>query len=203
MSTTDTQPTPEQPTPDELTPQDEAMLSRIGHAWWLVLIMGLVSLIVGIFVLVYPIAAVRLVAVIFGIWLLVSGIFQLAQSFDSALETTARVLGAISGVLGIILGIICFDSVEDRITLLVLFIGIWWIMRGVMQLVAGAGTGSGNGVLIFLGILGILAGIVVLVWPITSLEVLTIMAGIWLVVLGVFEVLASFRVRSLNNKPAA
>ena len=51
------------------------------------------------------------------------------------------------------------------------------------------------------GILGIIAGVVVLVWPIGSLTVLTVVAGIWLVVLGLFEIIASFRVRSLNKKP--
>ncbi len=207
MSTTGSIPKPDQPAapPSETAPaaqEAEAALSRIGHAWWLVLLLGLISVIVGGLVLWQPFDAVRVAAIFFGLWLLISGIFQLAQSFDKRLETTARVLGAISGLLGIILGIICFDSVEDRISLLVLFIGLWWIVRGVLQLVIGA-SDTGNGFVIFLGLLGIMAGIVVLVWPIASLEVLTVMAGIWLVVLGLFEILASLRIRSINNKETA
>ncbi len=187
-----------------LTPEEQvaarAALDRLGHAWWLVLLLGAVSLIAGILIFVHPFVAIRAAAVILGIWLLISGVFQLVQSFDRELETVARVLSAVSGVIGIILGIICFDSVEDRIALLTLFIGIWWIIRGVMQLVVGTGLDGGSGLFVFLGILGILAGVVVLVWPIASLAVLAIVAGLWLIVLGVVEVIAALRLRSVRRQ---
>ncbi len=187
-----------------LTPEEQAearaVLDRLGHAWWLVLLLGVVSLVAGVLIFFHPFAAIRVAAIILGIWLLVSGVFQLAQSFDRGLETVARVLSAVSGVIGIVLGIICFDSVEDRITLLTLFIGIWWIIRGVMQLVVGSDLDGGNGFMIFLGVLGILAGVVVLVWPIASLAVLAIVAGLWLLVLGVVEIIAAFRLRSIRKQ---
>lgn len=181
----------------------KAALDRIGSSWWLVLILGVVTVIVGVIVFLHPFAAVRVAAVILGIWLLISGVFQLLQSFDRSLEPAARSLSAISGVLGIILGIICFESVENRLELLVLFIGLWWIIRGVMQLVVGAGAGEGGGFLIFLGILGVVAGIVVLIWNIASLAVLALVVGIWLLVLGVAEIISAFRVRALHKKAEA
>ncbi len=208
MSTPDTGSTTDQPTAYEVAAdaQLESMLSKVGHAWWLIALLGLISIIVGILVLIRPFEAVRIAAIIFGIWLLVSGILQLVQSFDNKLDATSRILSVISGLLGIVLGVICFNSVQDRISLLILFIGLWWIIRGVMQLVTGASGASGagsSGMFIFTGILGILAGIVVLTWPITSLEILTVMVGIWLIVLGVFEVVVSIRVRSIDKKLVA
>jgi len=183
--------------------QMQSILNRIGHAWWIVLILGLVSLLAGILVFMHPFGAIRVAAVILGVWLLVSGVFQLVQSFDRGMESVARVLSAVSGVIGIVLGIICFDSVEDRIALLTLFVGIWWIIRGVMQLVVGSSAEGGNGLLVFVGLVGILAGIVVLVWPIVTLTVLAVVVGLWLMVLGVLEVIASLRVRSLKNRAGA
>lgn len=176
----------------------QAILERIGRAWWLVLALGVISVIVGAIVLVRPFTAVNVAAIIFGIWLLVSGVIQLAQAFNSRLETVARVLNAITGVIGIILGILCLESVENRISLLILFIGIWWIMRGIVQIVVGA-SAKGGGVAVFLGVVGLIAGIVLLVWPIETLTVLTVVVGIWLLVLGLFEIIAAFRVRSLNK----
>ena len=179
--------------------EQKALLDRIGRAWWVVLLLGIISLIVGVVVLVRPFTAVNVAAIIFGIWLLVSGVIQLAQAFDKQLETISRVLNAITGVIGIVLGLICLDSAEDRIALLTLFIGIWWIMRGIVQIAVGA-SDQGGGVVIFLVIIGIIAGGVVLIWPIASLTVLTLVVGIWLVVLGIFEIIASFRVRSLKKQ---
>lgn len=182
---------------DTIVVDQESMLAAVGKAWWLILILGLVSLVVGIIVLIRPFTAVNVAAIIFGIWLLVSGIFQLVQAFNSRLETMARVLNAITGVIGIILGIICFESVENRIALLILFIGIWWILRGIMQIIIGATRTEGGGIDIFLGIVGLIAGVIVLVWPIGSLAVLTLVVGVWLIVLGIFEVIAAFRTKSL------
>lgn len=189
---------------DELTPEERTqasqLLNRIGHAWWLVLILGSVSLIAGIIIFVRPFAAVRVAAIILGIWLLLSGILQLIQSFDRELDTVARVLSAMSGVIGIILGIVCFDSVQDRLAVLVLFIGLWWIIRGVMQLVVGSSVEGGSGFLILLGFLGIMAGIVVLVWNIATLAVLAVVVGIWLMALGIVEIVASLRIRSIHKQ---
>ncbi|MBP7972339.1 MAG: DUF308 domain-containing protein [Candidatus Nanopelagicales bacterium] len=208
MSTTDASSQPngsggaEAVTDDSLTAGDKQILADIGASWWLVLFLGVVSVIVGGIILAQPFAAVRVAALIFGIWLLVSGIFQLAQSFDRRIETTGRVLGAVSGIIGIVLGIVALKSVDNRIELLILFIGIWWIMRGIMQLIVGSGKG-GSVFYVFLGLLGIFAGIVVLVWPIKSLAVLTAVAGIWLLVLGIFEIISSFMIRSAAKKVAA
>ena len=190
---------------DDLTPvQKQELVSAIAHSWWLVLGLGVISVIVGGLVLWQPFTTVRVAAVIFGLWLLVGGIFRLAQSLDQQLDTTGRVVSAISGLVGIVLGIVCFQSVEDRISLLVLFIGIWWILGGLMQLIVSAGGrgGPSDGFGIFLGLLGILAGIVVLVWPIGSLSVLVVIAGIWLLVLGLVQIFVAFRVRSLANRTA-
>lgn len=179
---------------------EKALLNRIGKAWWLVLLLGVISVLVGILVLIRPFTAVNVAAIIFGIWLLVSGVFQLAQAFNSKLETVTRVLNAITGVIGIVLGIICLESVQNRISLLILFIGIWWIMHGIVQIVGGASGQAGGGWAVFSGVLGLIAGIVVLIWPINSLAVLTLVAGVWLIVLGIFEIIASFRVKSLATK---
>lgn len=195
----------------ELTPEDQeevrTILAHLGAAWWLVLILGLVSVIVGGLVLWQPFTAVFVAAIFFGVYLLVSGVLQLIMSFDHGLETGARVLSAIAGVIGIVLGIICLESVRNGIELLILFIGIWFILRGVLQLFTAAaqpsGKGSNKGLLVFLGVLGILAGAIVLLWPINSLAVLVIMAGIWLIVLGIFEVISALRIRSLRNQAAS
>ena len=191
----------EQGTQDAQNDVDEVM-SRLGSSWLMPLGMGVISIIIGILIIAYPVGVVRIAAVILGIWLLLSGVVQLVMAFDSRQNTTNRVLSAITGVLGIGLGILAFQSLTNRIELLVLFIGLWWLMRGFVVLFAGAGSRSAgsNGWAIFAGILGIIAGIVVLVYPISSLGVLVVFTGIWLIVLGVVEILAAFMLKGKLKK---
>ena len=191
----------EQGAQDAQNDVDEVM-SRLGSSWLMPLGMGVISIIIGILIIAYPVGVVRIAAVILGIWLLLSGVVQLVMAFDSRQNTTNRVLSAITGVLGIGLGILAFQSLTNRIELLVLFIGLWWLMRGFVVLFAGAGSRSAgsNGWAIFAGILGIIAGIVVLVYPISSLGVLVVFTGIWLIVLGVVEILAAFMLKGKLKK---
>lgn len=179
----------------------ESLIRRLGRAWWLVLVLGIVSVVVGVLVFLHPFTAIYVAAIIFGIWLVVTGVVQLIQAFATGLDAASRTLCAISGVLGIVLGLICFHSVGDRLELLVLFIGISWVIRGVTQVFAGA-EAWGDGLTIFLGVVGILAGIIVLVWNIDSLPVLAVVTGIWLVVLGAIEIVSAFRIRALSTRVA-
>lgn len=195
-------PNPDQEAAAAAQAEADEVMAKLGSSWLMPLSIGLVSIIFGILILAFPIGAVRVAAVFLGIWLLISGVVQLVIAFDSKQNTTNRILSAITGVLGIALGIIAFQSLTNRIELLVLFIGLWWLMRGFVVLFSGAGSRSAgsNGWAIFAGVLGIIAGIVVLTWPIGSLGVLVIFAGMWLIILGLFEVLAAFALRGRIKK---
>jgi uncharacterized membrane protein HdeD (DUF308 family) len=58
---------------------------------------------------------------------------------------------------------------------------------------------QGRGWTVVLGLLSIAAGIVVLVWPGISLVTLAVVLGIWLVILGVMEIVLAFQLRSLGR----
>jgi uncharacterized membrane protein HdeD (DUF308 family) len=63
-------------------------------------------------------------------------------------------------------------------------------------------TMPGRGWQIFLGAIALLAGIVMLGSPLESLEILTEIVGIWLIVIGVFEIVSSFGIRSASKRAA-
>jgi len=63
-------------------------------------------------------------------------------------------------------------------------------------------TAPGRGLQIFLGLLSVVAGFVVLLYPINSLSVLAVVGGIWMIVLGVAEVFGAFRVRGAARRLA-
>ena len=58
----------------------------------------------------------------------------------------------------------------------------------------------GRGWQIFLGAIALLAGIVMIGSPLESLEILTEIVGIWLIVIGTFEIVSSFGIRSASKR---
>ncbi|MEW2300335.1 HdeD family acid-resistance protein [Streptomyces sp. NPDC006655] len=182
----------------EAEPPFEGPLHALAQAaWQTILVTGIASLILGILVLVWPGASLLVAGVLFGIYLLVSGVFQLVAAFGTHKTTSLRVLAFISGALSILLGLFCFRGPLESILLLALWIGIGWLIRGITQTIAAVHDPAmpARGWMIFLGIVTFIAGIVLIVSPFKSVAVLTLVAGIWLVVVGIVEIVSSFGLR--------
>ncbi|MEU4808855.1 HdeD family acid-resistance protein [Nocardia fluminea] len=165
--------------------------------WQTVLVTGLLAVVLGIIVLVWPGPSLLVAGILFGIYMVVSGIFQLIAAFTHLPSTSFRVLSFISGVLSLIIGVFCFRDDLTSIVLLGLFIGISWLFRGVAVLFAAISESGvpGRGWQIFYGIISALAGVVLIVWPISSLATLVWVVGIFLIVIGVMEVITAFGIR--------
>lgn len=171
------------------------LLSRA--AWQTVLFTGIASLILGVLVLVWPGASLLAAGVLFGLYLVISGVLQLAAAFGTHRRTSLRVLAFISGAVSILLGLFCFRGPLQSVLLLALWIGIGWLFRGVTQIVAAAHdpTMPARGWQIFLGAVTVVAGIVLIDSPVESATVLMLVGGWWLVVVGVVEIVTSVRLR--------
>ncbi|MGW3203649.1 HdeD family acid-resistance protein [Streptomyces sp. NPDC001135] len=182
----------------EPEPPFEGPLHALSRAaWQVVLVTGIASLILGILVLVWPGASLLAAGVLFGLYLLISGIFQLVAAFGTHKTTSLRVLAFISGALSILLGLFCFRGPMQTILLLALWIGIGWLVRGITQTLAALHDPRtpARGWQIFLGIITFIAGIVLIDSPFRSVAVLTLVGGIWLVVVGITEIVTAFGIR--------
>jgi uncharacterized membrane protein HdeD (DUF308 family) len=103
-----------------------------------------------------------------------------------------RTMFLFRGIAAILFGIIALVWPNLTLTVLVLLFGIFAVISGITAVAAALrGRGlPGWGLLLFEGILGILAGVVALVWPgITALAFLYLLAA-WAIITGIMEFLA-------------
>jgi uncharacterized membrane protein HdeD (DUF308 family) len=100
----------------------------------------------------------------------------------------------------VILGILAFRHFGQgyAILLLAIWIGIGFILRGVTAVAFQFGDRGfpGRGWAIFFGVISIIAGVVVLAYPFDSIVTLALVVGVWLVILGVVEMISGFGMRS-------
>ena len=174
----------------------------VPHLWKSVLLTGILSVVLGVMVLAWPNATLVVAAIFFGAYLLVTGISQVFHAFTLHISGGGRALLFISGAASLVLAVLCFRSIGDSILLLAIWIGIGFIFRGVATAAAAIsdpGT-PGRGWEIFIGIVTLIAGIIVLAYPFASLPTLIWVTGIWLVVIGVMEIIASLGIRKAGNE---
>ena len=173
------------------------------HLWKSTLISGLLAVILGALILFLPGKTLLLAAILFGAYLLVSGIMQVVFAFSLHVSAGGRILLFVSGAASLILAVLAFRHFGEgyAILLLAIWIAIGFIFRGVATTVSAIQdpTLPGRGWEIFFGLVSLAAGIVMLAWPDLSLVTLFWVAGIWLVVTGFFEIGASFAIRKATR----
>ena len=168
---------------------------------------GLLAVILGAVILAWPGPSILVTSGLFGAYLLVSGVAMVVLGFSLPVASAAsRFLSVISGVASVVLGILAFKHFGEgyAVLLLAIWIGVGFIVRGVTVMATAIADKQfpGRGWAIFFGIVSVLAGFVVLAYPFGSIVTLALVAGIWLVVLGVAEIISGFGMRSDAKKVA-
>jgi len=186
---------------------DPLGIGRIGRHWGLLVVFGVITVAAGLCAVLWPGITLLAAAVVFGVQLIVAGVYRLVAAFATAEVTSGtRVLLALLGVLSLIVGLYAVRHVLLTIIVLALLLGIFWIVNGVIEIFTAGSHREmhGRGWRVAMGILSIVAGIIVLTTPAISLLVLVVVLSIWLIMFGVLEVSLGLRLRSARRAgPAA
>jgi len=131
---------------------------------------------------------------------LVSGFAGVAMAFTLPESAGMRVMLFISGVLSVILAVLCLRNFGNPypVLLLSIWIGVSFIVQGfsIVAVAISYKALPSRGWYGFLGVLSVIAGAVVLAWPWDSIAVLTLYAGILLVVMGIAQIVQGFVMRN-------
>jgi uncharacterized membrane protein HdeD (DUF308 family) len=174
---------------------DEPPAGVLGASWQAALFLGVVTLILGLIVTFHPTTSLNVLAVLLGILSILSGLFNLIRVFDP--RERHRIWLGIAGLLFIVIGVILIRHLHLTRSVIGLVIGLTWIVQGLTALIGGisGGVREGRAWWIIFGVVSLIAGIVVVSAPASSLDVLAVLLGIWFIVMGVFEIIGGFLLR--------
>jgi uncharacterized membrane protein HdeD (DUF308 family) len=161
-----------------------------------------VTLALGIVVVIRPRDTIYAFAVLLGIWLFVAGLFRIVAAIADHEDTGGtRVLMAVLGLLSVLVGILFLRHTEETVTTLAFLIGLFWVIGGLIEFfTAYSEHGSpARGFRIGMGILAVAAGVVTLVVPHLTVNVLAVIMGVWLILYGILEIALSLQLRHLAD----
>ncbi|MFF3950471.1 HdeD family acid-resistance protein [Streptomyces sp. NPDC001902] len=181
----------------------DEVLGKLGGSWGWSLGFGLATLVAGVIVLVWPDETLHVLAVVIGLYLLVTGVFHFVTAF-SRRDGGSRVTAVIVAVVAVLAGVLCLRHPLQTAAVLSLVLGAYWLVSGLLVgFIAVAGRDMPHrGMAFAVAALGVVAGIVVLAFPVQSAVALARLVGLWLVLLGLAEVAAALALRSLAKRPA-
>lgn len=156
---------------------------------------GVVALIVGILILVWPLKTAAVGTAIIAIYAIASGLVYAGIGiFSKTLSGWARVGHIVLGVLFVVAGIVALTNLGDTTVFLAIFVGVFigitWIVEGVVALTTLSSAGS-KGWTVFYAIVSLIAGVLLLFSPL-YVALLWLFVGISLVVLGIVQIVRAF-----------
>lgn len=179
-------------------------VSRMVKHWWLMLFAGLLSIVAGICVFVFPVESYLTISLIFGVLMLLTGITQLMMASTSGNYLTMRGYVIVGGILDLILGV--FLCVYPGVTVMVLpiLMGIWLMYHSFIIIAFGGDMDtfrvSGSAVMVIFGILLLALSIFVLLDPLSvGVATILLLAGIGLMILGLTFVVISFKLKNIHK----
>ncbi len=165
--------------------------------WWVVLMGGILSIVIGILLLTAPAKTLYLIVVAFGVYWIISGIFTLVAMFvDHSAWGWKLFIGAISIIAGTVILRYPIISTLTIPTIFILILGIQGVIIGIVSLImAFKGGGWGAGIL---GALSIIFGLILMANFTAPGMVITFVwvAAIFAIIGGISQLFQAFRQRS-------
>lgn len=167
----------------------------LAREWPSVMLIGVLTVVLGAIVLAWPQETLIVLSVIFGIQLLVFGLFRLISAFSS--DTTAPWLTAFVGIVSMAAGVVVVRHPFETVAVLAVVLGVVWIIGGTIDVLAAITDSSVEhrwwsaiG-----GLVSLAAGIVVVAWPAPTITVIAWIGGLYLVIYGLVIFFSAFSLR--------
>ncbi len=167
-------------------------------AWKTLLLKGIIFLILGVFCLVFPFATLNVGVYLIAILLLFVSIAALFSGFAAFGEPKTTWWMILLGIIGILIALISFVSPEVMVLLATVFVGIIALISGITDVILAFGGGLSAWqriLMILLGIIGIIIGLMFLVFPDEGAYVLALVLGILLIIGGIISLIQGYLYR--------
>ena len=155
-----------------MPPVASALMGTLADNWWLLLLRGLAAIAFGVIAFFWPGITLMALTYLWGAYAIVDGVVAIWVAFNlSGADAGSRWWLGLSGVVGILAGIATFAYPGMTALVLLMFIAVWAIIIGALQLYASVqlwNVINNAWWLILSGLISIAFGVVLIGWPNTG-----------------------------------
>jgi uncharacterized membrane protein HdeD (DUF308 family) len=180
----------------------ERSVDTIVRNWWLVALRGLAALLFGVLTIFRPGVTLAALILLFGAYAIANGVFAIVAAIANRRGEPHWVSLLISGALSIALGILTFFMPGVTGLVLLYLIAAWAIVTGVSEIATAVRLRrviTGEWILILAGVLSVLFGLVLVVFPGAGALAVTLWIGTYAIMLGILLLALAFRLRSWGH----
>lgn len=189
--------------PDHLA--SRPLLRHMAKYWWLVLLRGVFAVIFGLLALFAPAAAGFSLVLLWGAYTFADGIVSLWAGIagTGGATTGSRWWLALTGVLGILAGLVAFFAPGLTAGVLLIFIAVWSVAIGVMAIIGAIQLRKemeGEWLLILSGVLAIVFGVLMFTRPAAAALAVVWMIATFAIVFGIDLIMLAFKLKGAKER---
>ncbi len=177
----------------------EAFSEKMSDLWWTFLVRGVFFLLLGLAALFWPSSSVSMLLRIFGFFLAVDAILNLV----GVRRAEGQLIEVVPSLISIVLGATLLFSPTASISLVFILLGLWAVATGVSHLIAWwtmsevdpERDASRN-----IGIIAVVGGILLVVWPGTGSIALGWMLAVVAFVASIVMFYLASRFKRVNDR---
>lgn len=177
---------------------------EVGRYWWTGVVRGILLIVLGLIALFAPRIALLALIYTFGIFAIVDGIVAIIAAFGRRQHASDWGWPLAGGIVGIIIGILAIVWPGKTGLTLLFLIAAWAIIHGIMQLGTSFSLRHLSrfqiGALVLSGIVSILFGLILFIFPTGGILALLWALGIYGLVAGILTVIHAFQLRSIAGR---
>jgi uncharacterized membrane protein HdeD (DUF308 family) len=174
------------------------LLHELSKHWWLLLLRGIAAIVFGVLAFIWPGLTLLTLVILYGAFAIVDGVLALAAVFGRTGPDVPKWWLVLTAILDIGAGLIALFWPGITALVLIIFIGAWAIVRGVMEIIAAIQLRKeieGEWLLVLAGVLSVLFGLGVLIYPGAGAVALAWLIGIYAIAIGVVMIMLAIRLR--------
>jgi uncharacterized membrane protein HdeD (DUF308 family) len=183
------------------------MLSSVlARYWWTTLLRGVVWILFGLTTFVLPRISLLTLTLVFGFFALVDGVAHVVSAFGGRQESGKWWVLLISGIAGILVGVLTFVSPGITAIGLLFYIAAWAIFTGILAIVAAIHLRKeieGEFWLALAGLASVLFGVVLVARPGAGALALLWLIASYAIAFGVILIVLAFRARAFAGHVSA
>lgn len=180
--------------------EEAIVITDPGKLWLPMAVRGVLSLGFGVVALLWPGITVLALALLFGAWALLDGVSFLVAAGRARASWREWLPLLVAGVFGLAAAVVTVFWPVITVLALTILAAALLIGVGVVEIVFAVRLRKvirGELFMIFAGVLSVLAGLAIAIWPEPGILALTVVLGAYAIVGGILLVVASIRLRAL------
>ncbi|MGN0065096.1 MAG: HdeD family acid-resistance protein [Nocardioides sp.] len=161
------------------SPALQTVVALLDASWKDLMLRGVLAVVFGVLAMAWPLSTVLAMVLLWGFWALADGIGAIWQAFHTR-GARSRAMTLLVGVVALAAGVIALVRPDVTAVTLVWLLGIWFIVRAVVEVATGftAARGHARALLVMSAVVDLILGLLLVLAPARAAISLSVLIGL-------------------------